>query len=60
MKLETAPSEEEKVQLKNKIATIERRNAVTSDKDQVSKILDEHQSVFDELEAQLNRMKQSE
>ena len=59
MKLETATSEEQKVQLKNKIATMERRNAVTSDINQVSKILDEHQSIFDELEAQLNRMKQS-
>ena len=57
--IDNAPTEERRKGFKERLRILKKRNIVTSDVDQMAKILDDQEPVFDELEAQLQRMKQS-
>ena len=56
-RLDAASSEEERKYCEFKMREAEIRHAVTTDINKVSKLLDEQENLFDELEAQLTRMK---
>ena len=56
--IDNAPTEERRRNFEERLRILKKRNIVTSDVDQMAKILDDQQPLFDELEAQLQRMKQ--
>ena len=54
-----AKTEEDRRYFEQKAADIEDRSAATSDAARVERVLEETEAIFDELEQQLQRMKQS-
>ena len=57
--IDNAPTEERRRGFEERLRVLKRRNIVTSDVNQMAKVLDDQEPVFDELEAQLRRVKQS-
>ena len=58
-KVDNAKTEEDRKYFEQKVTDMERRSDVSSDADRVAQILDETEAIFDELEQELQRMKQS-
>ena len=58
-KVDNAKTEEDRKYFEQKVTDMERRSDVTSDADRVAQVLDETEAIFDELEQELQRMKQS-